>query len=337
MADGSFLANHTAPKSDLGRSRSSDYEIKLADAFDWMARRPDNSVHAIVTDPPYGLKEYTELEKAKLRRGRGGVWRIPPCFDGCKRAPVPRFTVLDDNDRSELRAFFTRFAELASRVLVPGGHIVIANSPLLSHLVYLPLLDAGFEKRGEIIRLVQTLRGGDRPKNAHDEFHDVSVMPRSAWEPWGLFRKSCEGRVQDNLRKWWTGGLRRISAREPFLDVIRSTPTRREERALAPHPSLKPQSFMRQVVRAALPLGKGIVLDPFMGAGSTIAAALAVGYESIGVERDPTYFDVAQRAIPVLAKIAVGGASSSNGSTGGNGAASERPKHNSYREGRRVR
>ncbi len=137
--------------------------------------------------------------------------------------------------------------------------------------------------------------------------------------------------MQDNLRKWWTGGLRRISAREPFLDVIRSTPTRREERALAPHPSLKPQSFMRQVVRAALPLGKGIVLDPFMGAGSTIAAALAVGYESIGVERDPTYFDVAQRAIPVLAKIAVGGASSSNGSTGGNGAASERPKH-TYRE-----
>ena len=39
---------------------------------------------------------------------------------------------------------------------------------------------------------------------------------------------------------------------------------------------------MRQIVRASLPLGNGIVLDPFMGGGSTIAAAIAVGYESIG-------------------------------------------------------
>jgi site-specific DNA-methyltransferase (adenine-specific) len=150
---------------------------------------------------------------------------------------------------------------------------------------------------------VQTLRGGDRPKNAHAEFAGVSVMPRSGWEPWGLFRKPCEGRVQDNLRKWCTGGLRRISAHAPFGDVIRSAPARAEERRIAPHPSLKPQAFMRQLVRAALPLGEGIVLDPFMGAGATIAACLAVGYRGIGIELDPDYFETAQSAIPALARM----------------------------------
>jgi DNA modification methylase len=280
-----------------------EFELHLGDAFDWLRARSASSIHAIVTDPPYGLKEYTELEKQKLRKGRGGIWRIPPTFDGCKRSPIPRFTVLDEADRAALREFFSEFAREAMRVLVPGAHVIIATNPLLSHLVYLPLMEAGFEKRGEIIRLVQTLRGGDRPKNAHDEFANVTVMPRSGWEPWGLFRKPCEGRVQDNLRKWGTGGLRRISDAEPFFDVIRSTPTRREERAIAPHPSLKPQAFMRQIVRAALPLGKGIVLDPFMGAGSTIAAAVAVGYRSIGVESDPLYFPIAERAIPALARI----------------------------------
>jgi DNA modification methylase len=84
-------------------------------------------------------------------------------------------------------------------------------------------------------------------------------------EPWGLFRKPCEGCVQDNLRKWMTGGLRRVSSDVPFGDVITSSPTRSEERSFAPHPSLKPQSFMRQIVRASLPLGTGVVLDPFMG------------------------------------------------------------------------
>jgi DNA modification methylase len=279
------------------------FDLAMDDAFEWMARREANSIHAVVTDPPYGLKEFSDVEKQKLRAGRGGVWRIPPSFDGCARSPLPRFTVLGDDDHAALRTFFADFAKHAFRILVPGGHVFIATNPLLSHHVYLPLTAAGFEKRGEIIRLVQTLRGGDRPKNAHDEFHDVSVMPRSGWEPWGLFRKPCEGRVQDNLRKWGTGGLRRISGEDPFLDVIRSAPTRREERAVAPHPSLKPQAFMRQIVRAALPLGQGVILDPFMGGGSTIAAAIAVGYASIGIEKDLAYFRIAAKAVPELARF----------------------------------
>jgi site-specific DNA-methyltransferase (adenine-specific) len=294
------------------------YSLYLQDCLAWMDQQAANSVHAIVTDPPYGLKEYTALEKQKLRRGKGGVWRIPPAFDGCVRSPLPRFTVLTDDELSKLRHFFSEFARRAFRIVVPGAHVFIATNPLLSHLVYGPLLEAGFEKRGEIIRLVQTLRGGDRPKNAHREFAEVTVMPRSSWEPWGLFRKPCEGRVQDNLRKWKTGGLRRVSGDLPFSDVILSAPTRREERAIAPHPSLKPQAFMRQIVRASLPLGEGVVLDPFMGGGSTIAAAVSVGYESIGIEVDPQFFGGALEAIPALAALPGNGRASSRTGSKGN-------------------
>jgi site-specific DNA-methyltransferase (adenine-specific) len=241
---------------------------------------------------------------------------------------------LDKTDISELRTFFANFAKQAMRVLVPGGHIMIATNPLLSHYVYLPIMNAGFEKRGEIIRLVQTLRGGDRPKNAHMEFHDVSVMPRSGWEPWGLFRKPCEGRVQDNLRKWGTGGLRRVSGDYPFLDVIQSSPARAEERRIAPHPSLKPQAFMRQLVRAALPLGLGVILDPFMGAGSTIAAAEVVGYSSIGIEKDSAYYSVAMKSIPALVRFMP---NCTNGKSGGAFAAAERSKTNSHKASGRLR
>jgi DNA modification methylase len=294
------------------------YSLHLADCLEWMDQQPANSVHAIVTDPPYGLKEYSVPEKQKLRRGKGGVWRIPPAFDGCVRSPLPRFTVLTDNELSKLGRFFSDFARRAFRVMVPGAHIFIATNPLLSHLVYVPLLEAGFEKRGEIIRLVQTLRGGDRPKNAHREFAEVTVMPRSSWEPWGLFRKPCEGRVQDNLRRWKTGGLRRVSSELPFSDVILSAPTRREERAISPHPSLKPQAFMRQIVRACLPLGSGVILDPFMGGGSTIAAAVSTGHESIGIEIDPEFFSAALEAIPALAAIPENGRASSRIGSKGN-------------------
>ena len=310
------------------------YRIYLADAFEWLEAREENSIHAIVTDPPYGLKEYTDIEKAKLRNGRGGVWRIPPSFDGCKRSPLPRFTVLDESDIAALGSFFAKFAKQAMRVLVPGGHIMIATNPLLSHHVYLPIMNVGFDKRGEIIRLVRTLRGGDRPKNAHEEFHDVSVIPRSGWEPWGLFRKPCEGRVQDNLRKWGTGGLRRVSGKNPFLDVIESGPARAEERKIAAHPSLKPQALMRQLVRAALPLGRGVILDPFMGSGSTIAAAEAVGYSSIGIEKDSAYYSVATKSIPVLARFTPNGTTRKHE---GEFAVAKRLKSNPHQESGRVR
>lgn len=303
-----LIRNMAAPAATVqtqvvSRMGAVKYSLYLSDCLRWLDGRASNSVHAIVTDPPFGVKEYTPTEKEKLRSGNGGVWRIPPAFDGCARSPLPRFTVLSGEERSEIRRLFSEFGQRALRVLVPGGHLFIAANPLLSHLVYLPLLEIGFEKRAEIIRLVQTLRGGDRPKNAHREFSDVTVMPRSGWEPWGLFRKPCEGRVQDNLRKWKTGGLRRASEDVPFCDVIASSPTRPEERLISPHPSLKPQLFMRQIVRACLPLGEGVLLDPFMGGGSTIAAAIHVGYESIGIEQDRTFFQMAVEAIPKLAAM----------------------------------
>jgi len=274
-----------------------------ADCFDWLEERDDDSIHAVVTDPPYGLHEYTPEQQAKLRNGKGGVWRIPPSFDGHVRSPLPRFTTLTPEQLEELRTFFFVWARLLLPKLVPGAQVVLASNPLLSYIVSGALADAGFERRGEVIRLTMTMRGGDRPKAAHDEFPDVSVMPRSMWEPWIVYRKPVEGRVQDNLRRWGTGGFRRPCQDRPFGDVISSAPTRKTERELAPHPSLKPQAFLRQLVRAVLPLGRGIILDPFAGAGSTLAAAEAVGYESIGIEKDEHYFEMASEAIPKLTRF----------------------------------
>lgn len=274
-----------------------------ANAFEWLEKAEPNSISACVTDPPYGLTEYADDQIEKLRAGRGGIWRIPPTLDGQQRRPLPRFSVMTRAEHEELRHFFRRLATLLYPALMPGAHVFIASNPLVSHLVYDSFTAVGFEKRGEIIRVVHTLRGGDRPKNAHEEFADVTVMPKSCWEPWGLLRKPCEGRVQDSLRKWKTGGLRRISAEEPFRDLVEVAPARGHERELSDHPSLKPQALMRQFVRAALPLGEGVILDPFMGSGSTLAAATALGLRSIGLEVDPTYFKKAVAAIPLLAQV----------------------------------
>ena len=111
--------------------------------------------------------------------------------------------------------------------------------------------------------------------------------------------------VSDCLREYETGGLRRYIDGLPFEDVIPSERTPQRERAIAGHPSIKPQSFLRRIVFASLPLGSGILADPFMGSGSTIAAAEAIGLCGIGVERYKDYYDMAKTAIPRLKRLEI--------------------------------
>ena len=212
------------------------YEIVHDDCFAWMATAQSCSITAIVTDPPYAVQEYSEGELEKKRNGRGGVWRIPPSFDGCQRQALPRFSVINDDDRARLAfaRFFEEWGKLALRVLVPGAHLIMASTPLLSDVLGCALRAAGFERRGEIVRLVSTLRGGDRPKGAEEEFAECSVMPRAGWEPWGIYRKPlAEKTVARNLRKWGAGALRRPEADLPFSDVIAVGRTPKAERALS--------------------------------------------------------------------------------------------------------
>jgi len=281
--------------------------IIYADCFEWMKLLPEASIHAVVTDPPYGVKEYEPEQLEKRTNGNGGVWRIPPSFDGHVRSPLPRFTALNNGERKQIKDYFSEWAKLVLRVIRPGGHIFVASNAFLSQIVFSAIAEQGFEFRGEIIRLVRTMRGGDRPKNAEDEFPDVCSMPRSRYEPWGVFRKPLLNgmKVSNCLREFQTGGLRRKPDGNPFEDVIESERTPQKEREIADHPSLKPQSFLRKLVYSSLPLGEGIILDPFMGSGSTIAAANALGYSSIGVERMDEYYQMSKQAIKKLSAIVV--------------------------------
>ena len=278
-----------------------------ADCLEWMERISENTIHGIVTDPPYGVKEYEFDQLEKRANGVGGIWRIPPSFDGHTRQPLPRFTALNQKERDLLSEFFTEWAKAAIRALRPGGHVFFACNSFMAQMVYSALVAGGLEFRGQVIRVVKTLRGGDRPKNAEEEFPDVCSLPRGAYEPWGILRKPMPNgmKVSECLREFQTGGLRRLQEGLPFTDLIEVGRTSKEERELADHPSLKPQAILRELVRAVLPLGRGIVCDPFMGSGSTVAAAEALGLHCVGVEKNSEYYEDAKTQIPKLSKVIV--------------------------------
>jgi site-specific DNA-methyltransferase (adenine-specific) len=74
------------------------------------------------------------------------------------------------------------------------------------------------------------------------------------------------------------------------------------------HPTVKPTDLMRWLCRLVTPRG-GLVLDPFMGSGSTLKAAELEGFSAIGIELDPTYIEIARRRVgadaPLLADVEV--------------------------------
>jgi DNA modification methylase len=77
------------------------------------------------------------------------------------------------------------------------------------------------------------------------------------------------------------------------------------------HPTVKPTDLMRYLCRLVTPAG-GVVLDPFMGSGSTLKAAELEGFGAIGIELDPDYIAIARRRIaadaPLFAEVNVGNA-----------------------------
>jgi len=281
--------------------------ILHADCLEWLGRIPAGSIHGIVTDPPYGVKEYEFDQIEKRANGNGGIWRIPPSFDGANRQPLPRFTALNEKERGQLSRFFAEWAKVAAHALLPGGHVILACNSFLAQLVYAAVVEGGLEFRGQVIRIVRTLRGGDRPKNAEEEFPGVCSLPRGAYEPWGVFRKPLPPgmTVGECLRRFGTGGLRRLPEGLPFSDILDIGRTPKVEREIAPHPSLKPQALLRELVWSILPLGEGVVCDPFMGSGSTIAAAEALAYRSIGIEKYESYYQLASCAIGPLTRVPV--------------------------------
>ena len=62
------------------------------------------------------------------------------------------------------------------------------------------------------------------------------------------------------------------------------------------HPTVKPVNLMRHLCKLVTPTG-GVILDPFMGSGSTLKAAILEGFNSIGIERDASYLDIAKQRL----------------------------------------
>jgi len=223
------------------------WSIYHGDCLEYLESLPENSVDAIVTDPPYGLSpdgKARTWDDLKEKRGRGGF--MGRAWDSA----VPGVT----------------WARACLRVLKPGGHLIAFASTRTIHRLTVSVEDAGFEIRDQIswIQYQGFPKSLDCSK-AIDQHHGAErevvgqhagvpgmkkdagwndgpwlrgevgsiTAPATAdakkWEGWGtalkpsqepaiLARKPLEGTVAENVLKWGVGGLNVDACRYAYGD-----------------------------------------------------------------------------------------------------------------------
>ena len=238
-----------------------------------------NSVDSIVTDPPYGISFL------------GNDWDYE----------LPSYAIW----------------EQCLRVLKPGGHLFSFSSARTYHRLAVSIEDAGFEIRDQIMWVYgQGMPKGGNLKPAHEPICiarkpgkgklnvDECRIPLAEGEvkPWAVGEYSTDTTV-GSIRPTMRTPDKHPESRYPanFIhDGIEEKWGRffycAKDRTGIKHPTVKPIKLMEYLVRLATQPG-GIVVDPFMGSGSTGVAAINQGYQFIGIEKDADYFELAKERV----------------------------------------
>ena len=241
--------------------------IFCEDVLHGIDRIPDGAVDLIIADPPYGLgKDYGN--------------------DSDK--PVDAAAYLD---------WMTRWVDAVLPKLAPNGSLYIfltwRNSPEI-----FVMLKQRMTMINEIIwdRRVPSMGGSTRrfssvhdtvgffakAKNYHFDLDAIRV-------PYDAVTKKARSRSIFVGAKWLELGY------NP-KDVWSVSRLHREHRERADHPTQKPLEIVERMVKASCPSG-GVVLDPFMGSGTTAVAALRCGRDHVGFELNADYCNMIARRL----------------------------------------
>ncbi|WP_424359736.1 DNA-methyltransferase [Methanocella sp. MCL-LM] len=232
----------------------------FARSSEQMEDLPDCCVHLMVTSPPYNVgKEYDE-----------------------------------DLTLQEYRDFLSRVWKETYRVLVPGGRACINVANLgrkpylsLSSLITGDMLDTGFLMRGEIIWNKAS-----------------SASPSTAWGSWQSASNPTLRDVHEYILVFSKDSFARAGkgrtstiTRDEFLEYTKSVWTFGAESARKiGHPAPFPTELPARCIKLYTFEGD-VVLDPFMGSGTTAVAALQNGRHFVGYEIDPEYIEKAEARI----------------------------------------
>ncbi len=242
-------------------------QVLVGDCVAAMEGLPAASVDMVFADPPYNLQLKSELRRPNNSRVDGveDAWDQIGSF-----ADYDRFT----------RAWLTA----ARRILKPDGTIWVIGTYHNIFRLGTALQDLGFWMLNDVIwRKTNPMPNfrGRRFTNAHETMIWAARDEGSRY----TFNYGALKTLNDDLQM-----------RSDWLIPICGGSERLKRNGKKAHPTQKPETLLHRVIMAATKPGD-IVLDPFFGSGTTGAVAKRLGRHFIGLERDPSYAEIARARI----------------------------------------
>lgn len=290
--------------------------VTLGDSIEEIKNVPDNSIHLILSDIPYGIcaedwdvlhdnKNSALLGSSPSQKKAGKVFS--------KRGkPINGWSEADRKIPLEYQEWCSKWASEWLRVLKPGGSAIVFSGRRFAHRCTVALEDAGFNfkdmlswvkpnayHRAQRVSVVFDRRGDEENSSKWQGWRLGNLRP--IFEPILWFTKPYKHTIVDNLLENELGAYN-----QSFLEscsycnytpsnVLSSQITREG----AFHPTQKPLELMKTLIELTTLEGH-TVLDPFCGSGTTLLAAKELGRNFLGIEINEPYVDISKERLKRL-------------------------------------
>jgi site-specific DNA-methyltransferase (adenine-specific) len=301
-------------------------KIILGDSLEILKHFDENSIDLVLTDPPYFLDKMDNnwnYNKVADTRNQQIVKSLPSGMAFNKKLGV------------EFYEWFNLISAEILRVLKPGAFFFSFSSPRLYHRLVSAIDDAGFEIRDNFIWLytlnqpkamslnhfIDKMAISEGEKNAlKDQFKGWKTPQiKSCYEPIVMAQKPVDNTFLKTFIEYGTGlintevkvgnnmfpaNVLTIDDINPLIDkyFLISKPNKREKGENNHHKTVKPIEICEHIIKLTSFNKDAVVLDPFVGSGTTAVAAKSLGLNYIGIDTNPEYIQIADERLSQISK-----------------------------------
>lgn len=298
-------------------------KIILGDCLKEMQNLANESIDCVITDPPYFIDKLTDKwDSAKINSEK----------PNSHIKHLPKGMKFDKKQVSELEKYYYEVSLLLFEKLKPGGYFLSFSSPRLYHAIAMGCEKAGFEIRDMINwTYTQSMPKGMSLNHLIDKMKDLSTEEKvklkeeykdfktpqikSCFEPICVAMKPIKTTFLENEMKYKTGlidfsnkvGLEKdkvpsnIITTEEFHDLydknfLISKPSKKEKGSYNTHITVKPIELIEHLIKI-FSKKNAIIVDPFLGSGTTAIACKNTERKCFGYEINEEYYEIAKKRI----------------------------------------
>ena len=296
-------------------------KIICADTLNVLPQIESDSIDIIITDPPYFLDKLDNQwnhEEVSNTRNHYIVKSLPAGMKFEREQGIKFYN------------WYLEIAEALIRILKPGGFFFSFSSPRLYHRMASAIDDAGFEIRDAFIWLytqnqakamslnhfIDKLETDKSQKSMIKEKLNGWKTPqiKSCFEPIVMAQKPTNGTylsnmlnhavglINTNIRigdKMYPANVVAVDNIHPIIDkaFLLPKPSKKEKGNYNIHKTVKPLAICEYLIQLSAFSEDAVILDPFVGSGTTVVAAKKLGKKYIGIDSNREYVKIAERRL----------------------------------------